>query len=91
MFNSLPQTALRGTVLTTGGAAIAGAVITIAGIAGAATSARDGRWSFYMTLDQPDLLAPVTATAPGGRNQSQTVQIRNRMTVLVPAFQFGPS
>jgi hypothetical protein len=90
-FNSLPQTALRGTVRTATGAPIVGAVVTIAGVTGAAASARDGTWSFYMSLDQPDLLAPVTATAPGGRNQSQTVQIRNRVTVLVPAFQIGPS
>jgi hypothetical protein len=89
--NSLPQTAMRGTVLTITGGPIAGAVITIAGLAGTATSARDGTWSFYMSLDQPDVQALVTATAPSGRNQSQNVQIRNRMTVLVPAFQIGPS
>ncbi len=89
--NSLPQTALRGAVLTTTGAPIAGAAITIAGLTGTATSARDGTWSFYMSLNQPDVLALVTATARSGRNQSQNVQIRRRVTVLVPPFQIGPS
>jgi hypothetical protein len=89
--NSLPQTALRGTVLTTTGGPIAGAAITIDGFAGTATSARDGTWSFYMSLDQPGVMALVTATAPSGHNQSQKVQIRNRATALVPAFQIGLS
>ncbi len=89
--NSLPQTALRGTVLAATGEPIAGATIIIAGLPGTATSARDGTWSFYMSLDQPDVLALATATAPSGRNQSQNVQIRNRVTVIVPAFHIGPA
>jgi hypothetical protein len=88
--NSLPQTALRGTVLTTTGAPIARATVAVAGIAGTATTGRDGAWSFYMSLLQPDVMAQVTATSPSGRNQSQNVQIRNRATVLVPAFQIAP-
>lgn len=89
--NSLPQTALRGLILTTTGAPIPGAAVTVAGIAGTSTSRRDGAWSFYMSLIQPDVLALVTATASNGRNQSQSVQIRNRETVLVPAFQIAPN
>ncbi len=89
--NSLPQTALRGAVLTTMGAPIPGAAVTVAGVAGTSSSGRDGGWSFYMALTQPDLAALVTATAPNGGNQAQSVHIHNRQTVPVPAFQIAPN
>jgi hypothetical protein len=87
--NSLPQTALRGSVLNAAGAPISGAAITVSNIAGSSTSSRDGSWSFYMSLTQTDVQALVSAVAPSGQNQSQNVQIRNRTTVLVPAFQIA--
>jgi hypothetical protein len=87
--NSLPQTALRGSVLNTTGAPISGAAITVSNIAGSSTSSRDGTWSFYMSLTQVDVQAQVSAVAPGGQSQSQNIQIRNRKTVFVPAFQIA--
>ena len=89
--NSLPQTALRGSVLTPTDAPVAGATIAVANIAGTSTTGRDGAWSFYMSLVQPAVQALVTATAPSGHNQSQNVQILNRATVLVPAFRIVPN
>jgi hypothetical protein len=87
--NSLPQTAMRGSVFTTTGAPLAGAVVTVAGVAGTSASGRDGGWKFYMSLVQPDVAALVTATSLNGHNQSQNVQIHNRETILVPAFQIA--
>lgn len=87
--NSLPQTALRGFVLTTTGAPIPNAVITVAGLAGSSTSGSDGAWSYFMSLTQPNVMAAVTATAPGGGTQSQNMQIKNRTTVQVPPFRIA--
>jgi len=87
--NSLPQTALTGSVLNTLGAPIPGAAITVSNVAGASTSSRNGTWSFYMNLDQVDVQAQVSAVLPSGQSQSQNIQIRNRKTVLVPPFQIA--
>jgi hypothetical protein len=87
--NTLSQTALRGAVLSTAGAPIRNAVITVANVAGSARSDSDGKWSFYMSLLQPDIQTRVTATAPNGRSQTQDVEIRNRATVIVPAFRIA--
>ena len=89
--NSLPQTALRGTVLTTTDAPIPNALLSVAGIAGSSFTRRDGAWSFYMSLIQPDVQALVTATTPSGRNLTQNVQIKNGVTVQVPAFRIAPN
>ena len=87
--NSLPQTALRGLALATTDAPISNAVVTVANIAGSSTAGRDGAWSFYMSLTQPDVQARVTAVAPSGRSQAQNVQIKNRVTVQVPPFRIA--
>jgi len=88
--NSLPQTALRGSVLTTTGSAIAGAEITVDTMPGKSVrSGRDGAWSFYFGLNQPDGSAQVTATAPNGQNQLQNVDVINRKTIVVPTFRFA--
>jgi hypothetical protein len=87
--NTLSQTALRGAVLSMTGAPIRNAVITVANVAGSARSDSDGKWSFYMSLLQPDVQTRVTATAPNGRSQTQDIEIRNRATVIVPAFRIA--
>jgi len=87
--NSMPQTALRGSVLTPADAPIKGAVIAVASFTGTSTTGRDGAWAFYLSLVQPSVEAAVTATAPNGSNQSQNVQIQNRATVFVPAFRIA--
>jgi len=88
--NSLPQTALRGSVLTTTGSAIAGAEITVDTVPGESVrSGRDGAWAFYFGLNQPDGAAQVTANAPDGQSQLQNVNVFNRKTMVVPAFRFA--
>lgn len=88
--NSLPQTALRGQVLTTTGSAVAGAEITLDTVPGESVrSGRDGAWAFYFGLNQPDGAAQVTAKAPDGQTQSQNVDVFNRKTMVVPTFRFA--
>jgi hypothetical protein len=87
--NSLQQTALRGAVVSSTGAPIANAVVTISGFAGSAVTDRDGRWSYYMGLLQADIQKQVTATAPNGKSQAQNVQVKNRATVVVPTFRLA--
>jgi hypothetical protein len=86
---SLPQTALRGVVLSQRDAPIPNAVVTFAGIGGTSVTKRSGEWSFYLGLTQLDAHTLVTATAPGGRSQSQQVQVRHGATVTVPAFRIA--
>jgi hypothetical protein len=87
--NSLSQTALRGAVLSTTGIPVANAEINVSTQAGSVRSGRDGRWTFYLSLLQPDGAARVTATASNGRSAFQDVQIRNRATVVVPVIQIA--
>ena len=87
--NSLSQTALRGTVSSTTGTPVAGAQITLSVQTGSVRSSPDGKWTFYLSLLQPDGPAQVTATAPNGRSASENVQIRNRATVVVPVLQIA--
>lgn len=87
--NSLPQTALRGRVLDAAGAPLRGARVTVSVQPGEAFTAADGQWSFYLSPLQPDDTAVVTARAPGGAEQEQEVEIRNRATVVVPAFRIA--
>lgn len=87
--NSLSQTAVRGVVRSTTGIPIANAEVAISGQAGSVRSGRDGTWTFYLGLLQPDGAAQVTATAPNGRSAFQDVQIRNRATVVAPAIQIN--
>ena len=87
--NSLSQTAVRGVVLSTTRIPIANAEITLSGQAGSVRSSRDGTWTFYLSLLQPDGAARVTAAAPNGRSAFQDVQIRKRATVVAPAIQIN--
>jgi hypothetical protein len=87
--NSLSQTALRGTVLSTTGMPVASAKITLSVQAGTVRSDGDGKWTFYLSLLQPDGPAQVTATAPNGRSAFQNGQIRSRATVVVPVIQIA--
>jgi hypothetical protein len=83
---SLRETALRGWVLRSG-RGVAGAVITVAGQPGAATSSRDGGWTYYFALNQPDATVDLTATLPDGAGLTiPNVPVRQRATVLAPAF-----
>ena len=87
--NSLSQTALRGVVLSTSRAPIENAVITVDAQAGSVRSGRDGKWTFYLSLLQPNGAARVTGTAPNGSIAFQDVQIINRKTVVVPVIQIA--
>ena len=89
--NSLAQTSLRGFVLTTAGRPIRDAEITVDFLLNASVrSDRDGRWQFYFPIDQPDMPgAQVTATAPGGQNQTQNFPVVNRATGVVPDFRIA--
>lgn len=85
--NSLPQTALRGRVLSATGAPVARATVTVSVQQGSSQAAADGQWFFYLSLLQPNTEARVIARAPGGVTQEQDVLIRNRATVVVPEFR----
>lgn len=85
--NSVPQTSMRGRVVSDKGAAIAGAVITVNGIAETSKSRADGQWFFYFDFQQDTAQVAVTATAPNGRSQNQIVNVRKLAAVVVPAFQ----
>jgi hypothetical protein len=87
--NSLSQTAIRGAVLTPNGLPVSDAEITVSTQAGSVRSGRDGRWTFYLSLLQPSGTARVTATTPNGSSAFQDVQIQNRATTVVPAFQIA--
>lgn len=87
--NSLPQTALRGRVLDAAGAPLRGARVTVSVQPGEAFTAADGQWSFYLSPLQPDDTAVVNARAPSGAEQEQEIEIRNRATVVVPAFRIA--
>jgi hypothetical protein len=86
---SVRQTALRGSVLTTRDVPIPNAAVTVSGIPGASITRSSGEWSFYMRLNQQSAAVAVTATAPGGRSQTQNVQVENGVTLTVPAFRIA--
>jgi hypothetical protein len=85
--NSVPQTSMRGRVVSDKGIAIPEAAITVNGVAGSSRSRSDGQWLFYFDFQQNDAQIKVTATAPNGRSQDQMVNVRKLAAVVVPAFQ----
>ncbi len=85
--NSLPQTALRGSVLDARGTPIPRSIISVSAQPGNSITAANGQWFFYLSMLQPDTQARVTARVPDGRTQEQDVQIRSRATVVVPTFE----
>jgi hypothetical protein len=87
--NALRQTALRGSVLSTNGAPVARAAVTVGGVAGTAITGRDGAWTFALSPIQPNAQLAVTATAPSGAQQTQNAQVQTGVTVSVPAFRIA--
>jgi hypothetical protein len=89
--NSLPQTSLRGFVMTTSGRPVRNAEVTVDFLANASVrSDVDGRWQLYFDVNQVNELgAHVTATAPGGQNQTQPFPVVNRATGVVPDFRIA--
>lgn len=88
--NSLRQTALRGWVLTEGGAGIEGARVQVSGQAGEATTDVGGAWFFYLGLGPVQAL-PVTVAAihPDGRTLTKpNIPVQSRATVPVDPFRF---
>lgn len=85
--NSVPQTSMRGRVISDKGIAIPGSVISVDAVAATSKSRSDGQWFFYFDFQQNDAQVRVTATAPNGRNQQQAVNVRKLAAVVVPAFQ----
>jgi hypothetical protein len=87
---SLNETALRGMVLTNGGARIPGASIEVQGQPGQTKTSSDGSWLYYFGLSQPAALLDVTARLPDGRTQTQNnLPVQPRATVIVPTFRFS--
>jgi hypothetical protein len=87
--SSLPQTALRGWVLTEAGVGIRDAIVRVSGYPGRTTTRRDGSWFYYFGLNQMVDTVSVTAVLPDGRSLTQSnVQVQPRATVVVPTFRF---
>jgi hypothetical protein len=81
---ALPQTALRGRI-TAPGAALAAAVVEIAGQPGRAGVRSDGVWAYYFSPTQAATTVTVNATLPDGRSLSVPgVQVVPRTTTTVP-------
>jgi hypothetical protein len=86
----LAQTSLRGSVLTTAGAPLEGAVVTVSGQPGQTLSRSDGHWSYFFRPGQSGINVTVTATLQDGRTQSSgAVPVQPRSTVVVDNFRFA--
>lgn len=88
--NALSQTSLRGAVFTTRNTPVRGAEITV-DIAPnqSVLTGGEGLWTFYFGVNQPDVMAQVTALAPNGDTDSVNWLVRNRATDVVPTFHIG--
>lgn len=88
---ALGETALRGMVLTNGGAIIPGATVEVQGQPDQTMTGSDGSWFYYFGLNQPAAPAvDVTARLPDGRTQTQNnLPVQPRATVIVPTFRFS--
>jgi hypothetical protein len=88
--SSLPQTALRGWVLTNAGIGIKGATVRVSGYPSQTATAQDGSWFYYFDLNQAADTVSVTAVRPDGTHLTQSnVQVQPRATVVVPSFRFS--
>jgi hypothetical protein len=86
---SLRQTALRGSVIRSGGAPFPGVRITTSVGAGESITRSDGQWFFYFELRQANGPVTVTATTPDGRSSNTQTQIVSGATGLVPAIDLS--
>ncbi|HEY0075116.1 MAG TPA: hypothetical protein VGB77_13545 [Abditibacteriaceae bacterium] len=87
--NSLPQTALRGWVLTNAGEPIRGASIEISGQSEIVMTGNDGGWFYYFSLPQPTSSVDITAKLPDGSEKKQSgILVQPQGTVQVSPFRF---
>lgn len=87
---SLPQTSLRGQVLTATGVPVEGATVEASGFAGSTRSRGDGTWLYYFDLNETPDQASLLVITPDGRQQTRAgVVVRPRATVVVEAFRFS--
>jgi hypothetical protein len=88
--STFAQAALKGMVLNGGQLGIRDATITVARHPGSVKSHRNGDWIYYFGLNQADEIVDVTATLPDGRRLTQAAfPVRQRATVVMPAFRFA--
>ena len=88
--NALSQTSLRGAVFTTRNTPVRNAEITVDVVPNESVrTGGEGLWTFYFGINQPDVMAQVTALAPNGDSDSVNQQVRNRATDVVPTFHIG--
>lgn len=86
---TLPQTTLRGHVLTAAATPIARARITVSGQPGQSLSGEDGAWSYFLGVGQTPASVDVTARLADGRRQTRSnVPVQPRATLVVPSFRF---
>jgi hypothetical protein len=86
--NTLAQTALAGRVRA-GAVAAARATVEVVGRPGRTTTDPDGRWRYYLAVDQPAGQVDVRATLPDGRTTVQAgVPVQPQRTSPGPVFQF---
>jgi hypothetical protein len=86
--NGLAQTAIRGAVLRTSGAAIAGATVTVANHPGRVVSRPGGEWFYYFHPQVPPGVVTITVTAPDGETQRLRQIVADRAMTTVPTFRF---
>jgi hypothetical protein len=85
--NAVAQTALAGVVLA--GGTPARATVEVVGRTGRAAAGPDGRWLYYLPVDQPAGQVDVRATLTDGRTAVQAgVPVQPLRTNQGPVFQF---
>jgi hypothetical protein len=85
---SLHETSLRGAVLRAG-VGVSGAVVTVDGHPGSATTRADGSWAYYFDPMHPGGAVSLSVTLPDGTAENRpNVLVKRRATVVVPVFRF---
>jgi hypothetical protein len=87
--NRLLQASLRGTAADKTGRPLPGVRMTNSVQAGTSTTDRNGRWSIYFPVNQPDAPCTVTATDPHGKVLRRDVFVIAHKAVNVGRFQFS--
>jgi hypothetical protein len=87
--NRLLQASLRGTAADSRGRPLTGVQGTNSVQAGTSTTDRNGRWSIYFGVDQPDVACTVTATDSSGNALSRNTFVIAHKAVNVGRFQFS--
>jgi len=86
---ALPQTRLRGRVLTSAGLPVKGAQIAVDGFAMITRSSQDGAYGFQFPLDQPDGSVTVRVRLSGGQEVVHAnAAVMNRRTTNAPDTEF---